>query len=754
MATDNGTRPVQFGIFEVDLRAGELRRNGARVKLQEQPFQILSTLLERPGQVVTREELQRKLWPADTFVDFDHSLNAAIRRLRDALGDSAENPRYVETVARRGYRFLIPVNGSGAPVDTQPTQQPRVGLKHWTLFVSCGLLLVLVVGWLIVHGRHQLIVAQPGPIKHRRLTANPNEDPVLGAVISPDGKYLAFSDTTAFYLRQIDSGETHSLNLPPGLKAVPAAWYPDGTHLLASWAEGPKAPASLWQVSILGGTPRKLIEDGRLPAVSRDGSQIAFVKGPKLAEELWVVGANGENPRRLVATQMCTLGEPAWSPDGRRIAYVTGSYAPERWQVESSVVLLDLDSGRQETIFSPASSQAPIHADMELGPGLAWTPDNHLVYSLSEAPPNQSDSNIWSVPLDSHGRVVGTALRLTATPDEVSTLSASADGKRIAYMENSLSPAIYTAEVESGGARLGPLRRLTPDNWKNYPFSWTPDSKAVLFASDRDGTYHIFKQQIDQPVPELLVGGSEQATLPRLAPDNSTVLYETWPKLGESAIQRRLMRVSLAGGPAQTVLQQDAMGNMQCARAPSTLCLYDVRTTSEVLFFSFDPATGKSEELPQLRVRDEAPYNILGELDWLSALQPQLRVRDEAPYNYNWSLSPDAKVLATAKGKVVQKDPGVTFYSVSDGSKRTVTARAWAGINSIDFAADGRSLWAPAYTNDGKWALLNIDLKGRTRIVLEDTNTTIGWAIPAPDGHHLALWEARGNSNVWMLERF
>ena len=110
--------------------------------------------------------------------------------------------------------------------------------------------------------------------------------------------------------------------------------------------------------------------------------------------------------------------------------------------------------------------------------------------------------------------------------------------------------------------------------------------------------------------------------------------------------------------------------------------------------------------------------------------------------------------LGQQRLEVVQKDPGVTFYSVSDGSKRTVTARALAGINSIDFAADGRSLWAPAYTNDGKWALLNIDLKGRTRIVLEDTNTTIGWAIPAPDGHHLALWEARGNSNVWMLERF
>ena len=117
--SSNGTRMIQFGVFEVDLRAGELRRNGSRVKLQEQPFQILTLLLERPGEVVTREELRTRLWPADTFVDFDHSLNAAVRRLRDALGDSAENPRFVETVARRGYRFLAPVNGMPPAVEAE-----------------------------------------------------------------------------------------------------------------------------------------------------------------------------------------------------------------------------------------------------------------------------------------------------------------------------------------------------------------------------------------------------------------------------------------------------------------------------------------------------------------------------------------------------------------------------------------------------------------------------------------------------------
>jgi DNA-binding winged helix-turn-helix (wHTH) protein len=105
---------LRFGIFEVSLQTGELRRKGQKVKLQDQPFQVLAALLERPGEVVTREELRSKLWPADTFVDFDHSLNAAIKRLRDALGESAEKPIFIETLARRGYRFIGDVAASPA----------------------------------------------------------------------------------------------------------------------------------------------------------------------------------------------------------------------------------------------------------------------------------------------------------------------------------------------------------------------------------------------------------------------------------------------------------------------------------------------------------------------------------------------------------------------------------------------------------------------------------------------------------------
>src|SRR5215208_8199411 len=107
---DAATDPVvRFGPFELNRRTGELRKAGVRINLPDQPFQVLTRLLERPGELVTREELGQRLWPADTFVDFEHGLNAAVRRLRDALGDSAEMPRFIETLPRRGYRFIAPV---------------------------------------------------------------------------------------------------------------------------------------------------------------------------------------------------------------------------------------------------------------------------------------------------------------------------------------------------------------------------------------------------------------------------------------------------------------------------------------------------------------------------------------------------------------------------------------------------------------------------------------------------------------------
>ncbi len=117
-------RIVRFGVFEADLACGELRKNGSRIRLQEQPFQVLAMLLERPGEMVSREDFRGRLWPGDTFVDFDHGLNTAVNKVREALGDAASNPRFVQTVARRGYRFIAPLQSEGKAVGGEDARAP------------------------------------------------------------------------------------------------------------------------------------------------------------------------------------------------------------------------------------------------------------------------------------------------------------------------------------------------------------------------------------------------------------------------------------------------------------------------------------------------------------------------------------------------------------------------------------------------------------------------------------------------------
>src|SRR5690242_5001597 len=130
-------RLIRFGTFELDLRSGELRKGGRKIRLEGQPVQVLICLLQSPGELVTREELHRKLWPADTFVNFEHGLNAAVKRLRQALNDSADNPRFVETLPRRGYRFIAPAEPAGTIAvenpQTQPPEIPETGVNGWRL---------------------------------------------------------------------------------------------------------------------------------------------------------------------------------------------------------------------------------------------------------------------------------------------------------------------------------------------------------------------------------------------------------------------------------------------------------------------------------------------------------------------------------------------------------------------------------------------------------------------------------------------
>ncbi len=195
-------------------------------------------------------------------------------------------------------------------------------------------------------------------IHERRLTANAAELPVLDGVISPDGKYLAFTDATGFHLRQVDSGETHTIALPAGFHARPRSWFPDGTHLLATSIAGPQELESIWEIPLLGGSPRKLVEGDTYPAVSPDGAQVAYLaaatqfKEASLNREIWVMNAEGEQPRKVIGGGNDVLGPPAWSPDGKSLAYMRGKISAGMPWIRRQLEILNLSTGQTNVLMA------------------------------------------------------------------------------------------------------------------------------------------------------------------------------------------------------------------------------------------------------------------------------------------------------------------------------------------------------------------------------------------------------------------
>jgi Tol biopolymer transport system component/DNA-binding winged helix-turn-helix (wHTH) protein len=717
-------RTFRFGLFELDSNAGELRRNGVRVKLQEQPLQILVQLLEKPGEVITRDELRSRLWGSDTFVDFDHSLNAAIRRLRDALGDSAENPRFVETIARRGYRFLAPVattpvNGAGPallPAATDSAPSPGNPRRSWWMAGLAAIVLTLVgVRLGVLLGRQH---SSPEPVRISQLTANPVEDRVRAEAISPDGRYLAFMDETGFYLRQTDTGETHPITLPEGMKAQSVGWFRDNDHLIIALADVGKH-ASLWKISARGGSPRKLNDDGRFPAVSPDGKEIAYIAGPHIYQQIWLMDADGAQPRQLAGKEGDYFGALSWSPDGARLACTHGRDA-YGYGVNGEIDIIDsLDS---------TVTLAPLTVNREMFVGLdgplTWTSDGYLIYSLEERPPHGSDSNLWSVAVNAQGKQTGIPVRLTSDSGRVFSLSATADGKHVAYLKGVPEPDVYVARLE-GTDIVGEPQRLTLDDRADVPYDWTPDGKEVIFTSDRTGVLSIYKQAIDQTVPEMLVRGVRPLIESRLSPDGTQLLYVESPAWGDINSSSLLMRVPLAGGAPQKIAEASWISNHQCARAPATICLFSVVADRSLTFFTFDPFKGKGKQIFQ--------------------------IEDKLPQYYNWSLSPNGTTLAIAKAKS-EDQPRIRLVSLNGGAERWLDIQGGMGISSLDWTADSRSLWA-ASAGDEENALLNIDLHGHARVAWRPGKKSVGWAIPSRDGRLLALYAGSTSANVWMVDR-
>ena len=752
---------ARFDRYSVDLSSGSLFRSGVRVPIQGQPFQVLRLLLEAEGKVVTREELRQALWPDDTFVDFDLGVNTAVKKLRQALEDSAEHPRFIETLPKFGYRFMVPVewlasgNGNSAlPVPRPiPAPEPQPVPQHSPTKRRGKLKVVVVVAALAVlalafvslsDDKNYLSRTRLGILARnfvpgsrpatqsagteRRITANPDDVPVTSAVISPDGKYLAYTDKTGFYLKQVDNGETHPVLLPKGFKPLAESWFPDSIHMVVSWVEDPKKPPSLWEISIIGGTPRKLADDGSSARVSPDGSIIAFLRRKIESGEIWLIQTDGSHPQRVTGGTEPEMEDGfspvAWAPEGKRIAYVRTSAQYDEKKIE----IADVTTREIRIVLSGTG----------LGPVLGWPHAKQLLCSLEEPKPNQNDFTLWSLDVDSRaGPGLGSGTRITSDRGEVAELSLTSDGKSLAVRRRIPQIDVYVAELTDGRKRLGAPRRLTLDERRDYPYSWTPDSKTVIFASDRDGPWHIFKQTIDQTQPELLVGGVDDLAIPRLSPDNTELLYLVRPKREELSHTVRIMRVPLSGGPPQFVLEGPWIWNLQCARLPSTLCIYTPSEPNQQRFFRFDPMTGAGGELLVAKIT-----GITGK------------------YFVSWSLSPDGKYLATAeRGR--NKQPSIRILSTDGDTQRVLSVQGWGEIRGVDWAADGKSLWVGAARNvatfgrSDAWALLRVGLDGTIETVLENGPVRFWAAIPSPDGHRLAFFSATTDpSNVWLLENF
>jgi Tol biopolymer transport system component len=540
-------------------------------------------------------------------------------------------------------------------------------------------------------------------------------------------------------LKQIATGENHALALPKGIGGHPVAWYPDGNHFLLQWFASAEEDPNLWVLSAFGGNARKVIDNGWGAAVSPDGSRIAFIRNATgrsgicrvkldcryaLGREIWSARSDGAEPQRLVeAKAEDRFGPVAWSPDGQQIAYMKLHTMPDL--SEFDVEMRDLRSGRSVIL----QSEPAFNADAEMlawQPMVSWTRDGRVIFARHEALPDEDDSNAWAIRVDENAlKPIAERVRLTGGPGAISSFSMTADGRRLAFIKNTLQPQVYVGDLDPKARVLRNNRRLTLNQRGSAPSAWTPDNRSIIFDSNRNGRSEVFKQAVDQPTPELLASDPGRHSFgARLSPDGSEILYlshlvNRWP----SPFQ--LLRAPLAGGPPRRLLERTGFDDLYCSRAPATVCVFgEPDDTGHEIIFTLDPATATTREF--IRITD-------------------LQFPD-------WALAPDGSLLA-----VFAPDPHVgriRLFSMKDGSSHDLMVKGWSGLVSMDWAGDSRSLFSSAMQADGTIFLLDIDLRGNAHSLLEQKNGQMCWAIPSYDGKHLASMLMTGESNAWMLEDF
>lgn len=536
-------RSIRFGEFEADLRTGELQRAGRRVRLPRQSFQVLAALVRVPGELVTREQLQAELWPAETEVEYEQGLNAAINRLREALGDSAATPRYIETLPRRGYRFIgkleapapTPVEVAQSPTPAPQSTGPRP--RTW-MFMAAGAVAILAALALLL--REQDIT----PPKLSPFTALAGEE--RAPAFSPDGTRLAFSWNGApgaegfdLYVKARGSEQLLRLTQTPAL-ALGAAWSPDGTQI--AFTRRGDGVTGVYLVPALGGAERRLTtasfpNDAFMQlAWSPDGKRVAYSSFDATGQN----GVKFVDVATLEVTPMpdspdcVSAGLPAWSDDGRRFAFAcstsVGVYGV--YLVEHRPRLVATIMGEAQGLAFDAQGEALILANDAGDGGALWrlTPDGartRLPFGEEGAQPARlrggkplayvrarQSVEIWRMDLAAPD-IAASAQRLIVSTRSEITPQYSADGTRIVFQSNrSGSAEIWMTDA----AGANPVRLTEFGGPMAGAPRWCADGKRVAFDSRAEGASSVYVLDVDQRRPQR-IASNETLSLPVWSPD-------------------------------------------------------------------------------------------------------------------------------------------------------------------------------------------------------------------------------------------
>jgi Tol biopolymer transport system component/DNA-binding winged helix-turn-helix (wHTH) protein len=527
---------VRFAPFEVDLVAAELRKRGRKVPLQDQPFKVLALLLQRPGELVTREELQRALWPGDTFGEFDEGLNKAIQKLRQALDDSPDSPRFVETLPRKGYRFIAPVDHaadeenpanahladlkvavrnlkeeseSGQLTSVSPAR-PHIG---WKIIVVAGALVAILAGGTVWF---YLKSSRPAaPLKVVPLTTYPGSERFPS--FSPDGNQVAFSwdgdkqDNYDIYVQLADSGIPLRLTTNPAEDTAPA-WSPEGRQIAFVRHEG--KGCSILLISPLGGAERKLTDAAcshLTLAWTPDGKSLAFADG----SGLFLISTATRERRRLTSPPESIVGDryPAISPDGRNFAFVRSHNI-----YQADVYVASLGNGEPQRLTRDSSDVL----------GVAWTPDGRdLVYSSNRF----GGRSLWRIPakpssLAQPERLVG--VEGNARHPAISR-GPQGTSARLVYERGLEDLNVWRAELRAAGvapAIESPAPIIQSTRGEDEA-RYSPDGKRIAFVSDRSGTVELWFCDSDgsNPVQLTSFGGPVPGS-PHWSPDLQQIAFD------------------------------------------------------------------------------------------------------------------------------------------------------------------------------------------------------------------------------------